>query len=141
MNTRPTEVGEWMKAVRPLKDMVVKDLAGLKLKWRGWWSSLQASGPADSPWESLRKPGKNGLVLVLICLVWWGNAANADSEWKRAVGDVVEALQGLQGTKKTDPAEKGRAPQQSLIGGRKRKRKDDDEGQGNNTTPPLRKLK
>ena len=33
IRTHLTEVGEWMKAAHPLKDMAVKDLAGLKLKW------------------------------------------------------------------------------------------------------------
>ena len=99
-----------MRASRPLRDMPVNDLPLLKTKWRAWWSKLcpeDAPVPADRSWESLRKPGKNGFLLVMVCLAWWGSAAGADNEWKEAIGEVVRALWWLGST---TPAVKGNLP-------------------------------
>ena len=99
-----------MRASRPLRDMPVNDLPLLKTKWRAWWSKLcpeDAPVPADRSWESLRKPGKNGFLLMMVCLAWWGSAAGADNEWKEAIGEVVRALRWLGST---TPAVKGNLP-------------------------------
>jgi len=43
--------------------------------------------------SSLKKPGPNGLVTVLIALKWWIEAAQvADSGWEAAVLDMTSCL-------------------------------------------------
>ena len=73
--------------------MPVDDLADLKMKWQMWWVKLL---PADAVGESLRKPGKKEVFLVIMSLTWWCNTAGADEEWRNVVCQVVEALQNLQ---------------------------------------------
>ena len=87
------QIGEWMRASCPWRDMPVNDLADLKMKWRAWWAKLW---PADATGEFLQKPGKNGVLLVIMSLAWWGNAVGDDMEWKVAVSQVVEVLRSLQ---------------------------------------------
>jgi len=103
-----------MKAAQPLKDIPVNDLPLLKTKWRAWWSKLCPEDPSQVPadrsdrsWESWRKPSKNGFLLVMMCLAWWGSAAGADNKWKEAIEEVVRALQWLGST---TPAVKGNLP-------------------------------
>lgn len=43
-------------------------------------------------WEDIRKPGKHGLILVILALRWWGVASSASDEWKKAVDDVSSAV-------------------------------------------------
>ena len=112
-DVRPVEVGEWMRASRPWKDMPVSDLVALKMKWRAWWAKLL---PADAAGESLRKPGRNGFLLLIVSLAWWGNAASADEEWRDVVRQVVEALRNLQ-------VAGGKLPAQDVVVKKSRKRK------------------
>ena len=113
---RPVQVGQWMRASRLWKDMPVDDLADLKMKWRMWWAKLL---PADAAGESLRKPGKNGVFLVIMSLAWWGNAAGADEEWRNVVCEVVEALRNLRVAGGKQPV--------GVIQSRKRKRQGDED--------------
>jgi hypothetical protein len=50
--------------------------------------------PAGASCKSLRKPGKNRFLLVMVTLAWWGSAC-ADNEWKRMVKEVVRELRNL----------------------------------------------
>jgi len=43
--------------------------------------------------SKLQKSGKNGFLLIMLVLVWWGVALNRDGEWSRAVADVKDILQ------------------------------------------------
>ncbi|KAJ7847176.1 hypothetical protein B0H13DRAFT_1447665, partial [Mycena leptocephala] len=76
--------------------------------WWVWWRSLQpqarctADGVLSRPeglraevWEDLAKThGRNGMLLVAGCLLWWGDAAAVSEEvllledWKKVVEDV-----------------------------------------------------
>ena len=113
--------------------MVVNDLAALKTNWRVWWSTLHQEGtlvPADAPYESLRKPGKNGFLLVMMTLAWWGNAC-ADSQWRRTVREVAEALQSLRPAAYTIlPPQSSTAGKKGKGGSQKRKRSEEDDGKG-----------
>lgn len=111
---RPLEVREWMRASRGWADrnVVLKDY---EMVWWNWWSALQPSSrfePSPSrsslqvnsasrsilpptylmDWESIRKPGKNGLILVIMSLRWWGVASTASGQWQKAVDDVSSAI-------------------------------------------------
>ncbi|KAF7971124.1 hypothetical protein HWV62_21996 [Athelia sp. TMB] len=100
---RPLEVREWMRVSKGWidRDIVTEDFGAI---WWKWWSALQPSsrfeeGRLDmmSPtylmeWKTIRKPGKNGLLLIIMSLRWWGVASTASGEWQKAVDDVSAAI-------------------------------------------------
>lgn len=73
-----------------------------------WWSSLQPDDRAFNPdvpnnirptsemgWTKLDKPGRNGFLLVMVQLTWWGNLLGNEAAWLRAVKDVTSVLRCL----------------------------------------------
>ncbi|KAJ7800687.1 hypothetical protein B0H14DRAFT_2160004, partial [Mycena olivaceomarginata] len=82
-------------------------------RWWKWWMRVQPEarseklGPVENVtregWgEVLQMAGKNGMLLFVGALVWWGEAAAKDGEaevllqdWKIAVGDVARVLTTL----------------------------------------------
>ncbi|KAI0039253.1 hypothetical protein FA95DRAFT_1479393, partial [Auriscalpium vulgare] len=55
-------------------------------QWRCWWQAMQPAWRVsggnqtwplpreehnDEQWTALRRGGKNGFVLVMLCLLWW----------------------------------------------------------------------
>jgi len=88
---RPPEIAVWMKNRRPWKDVEIKDTGIFSRQWWAWWLSLQpksricGSGADDNllptlemDWSQLQKPGKNGFLLMMLALVWWGQAVDRD---------------------------------------------------------------
>ena len=58
--------------------------AHLQLKWRGKTYPLAIRPPEDSDWSELQKGGQNGVFLLLLSFVWWGQAvesAEENSDW------------------------------------------------------------
>lgn len=43
-------------------------------------------------WGDLRKEGRNGLLLIMMALTWWGKASETDMEWLQAVNEVSAAV-------------------------------------------------
>jgi hypothetical protein len=112
----PTEIGVWMKNRRPWKDVGIANTAGFVQKWWGWWSSLQPDSRTANDmliinmnWEKLKKPGRNGFLLIILSLVWWGKASSRDEEWQMAVAEVSKVLCCMLGgfTSVPDPPEHG----------------------------------
>ncbi|KAJ7088020.1 hypothetical protein B0H15DRAFT_801079 [Mycena belliarum] len=89
--------------------------------WWAWWRVMQPPGRVEgkaltrpdhmerSEWSELAKThGRNGILLVVGCLLWWGEAAKATNEkgeleqWLLAVSDVKwalrETLKGVEDT-------------------------------------------
>ncbi|KAJ7170447.1 hypothetical protein C8R43DRAFT_944959 [Mycena crocata] len=85
--------------------------------WWSWWRSIQPgeriwdegelSCPPEADWTELRRlHGKNGFVLILAALLWWGDVVGKDDtqkkdplaflQWERAVMDVTWVLGELQ---------------------------------------------
>ncbi|KAJ7165444.1 hypothetical protein C8R43DRAFT_946136 [Mycena crocata] len=84
--------------------------------WRWWrgmqpaervWEDGELSCPPDADWTELRKlHGKNGFVVILAALLWWGDVVGKDDarskdpiqffQWERAVMDVTWVLDELQ---------------------------------------------
>ncbi|TFK77909.1 hypothetical protein K466DRAFT_439041, partial [Polyporus arcularius HHB13444] len=69
--------------------------------WWTWWTSLQPEWCAmdsnnwpvmcgEGPWDALVQPGQNGMLLVLVSLVWWHGILTDEScrEWDAAVREV-----------------------------------------------------
>ena len=107
---RPTEIGVWMKNRRPWKDMEIVDEVGFGQQWWDWWSSLQPGSRAlndvptvDMDWGKLNKAGKNGFLLIMMSLVWWGKASRGDGGWLKAVTEVSTVLRCMQGSASVTP--------------------------------------
>ncbi|KAJ7761478.1 hypothetical protein B0H14DRAFT_3510964 [Mycena olivaceomarginata] len=85
----PTELG--FDAVGPREDA-----SSFAHEWWGWWKLLQ---PKTRDWDELAKThGRNGMLMVMGCLLWWGDVAEEsddpllESDWKSCVRDVLWAL-------------------------------------------------
>jgi hypothetical protein len=80
--------------------------------WWGWWCGLQPverevlqngelSRPGTADWSTMAKMyGNNGLMQVMVALVWWGEVAQKRGEedieeWRVAVRDVTWVLDEL----------------------------------------------
>ncbi|KAJ7808076.1 hypothetical protein B0H14DRAFT_2251185, partial [Mycena olivaceomarginata] len=103
---RPEEVHQWLKnACSTTKKVIVKSHEKLVKDWWNWWSALAPAwrekdragrpkiveGSEKGEWGELIHPGANGMLMVLLPLVWWreGEPGNAASEiWLAAVRDV-----------------------------------------------------
>ncbi|KAJ7663694.1 hypothetical protein B0H14DRAFT_3539859 [Mycena olivaceomarginata] len=125
MRSRPGEYGDWMKEHRLMRDYPISDDFGNELFQ--WWKELgpptrwENVGDGDSQtkepgrvqgwtgdWAKLQKRGRNGPVLLILGLAWWGqaicNAAAADGPgageaaleanavWNLLVNDIQWAL-------------------------------------------------
>jgi hypothetical protein len=108
---RPAEVGQWIKyGQSTMRETEVKDHGKLATQWWEWWTSLAPEwherdekgrpkiGEETGEWGALAHPGANGVLTVLLPLVWWrqGEASElASEEWAVAVHDVAWVLQSL----------------------------------------------
>ncbi|KAK7029746.1 hypothetical protein R3P38DRAFT_3188605 [Favolaschia claudopus] len=72
--------------------------------WWAWWKAINPPwrlqgnelqrGVRD--WNSLRCPGQNGFLNVLMCLKWWQGAMSEPSDsWTRAMVDVEWVLKEM----------------------------------------------
>jgi hypothetical protein len=104
---KPSELSYWQKSHRPWKDQGLhggKTLAQFEIEWWSWWKSLQPSErepnnaeymqlpTVNMDWTTLHEPGRNGFLLVMVSLAWWGKLAGHSDEWCLAVLDVTVAL-------------------------------------------------
>ena len=92
------------------KEPLIADSEKYGQQWWSWWGSLQPEWRMRNhtgrpviggcgEWEVLKKPGKNGLRIVLLSLAWWGLRAKdrtledfssaALKEWSSAAKDVA----------------------------------------------------
>ncbi|KAJ7148594.1 hypothetical protein C8R46DRAFT_1231087 [Mycena filopes] len=116
---RPKEVGvfmgnarKWGTVVKLLSDPGPRATEGtFGARWWGWWDEAQpavrkkrngkfvaAAKVATKEWEDVAKmAGRNGLLLYVGALLWWGEAAVGAGEdleeWKEAARDVAEVLE------------------------------------------------
>ncbi|KAF8145018.1 hypothetical protein K438DRAFT_2028941 [Mycena galopus ATCC 62051] len=113
LRTRPEEYHDWMKEHRHLKDYTIGPHFGTELM--EWWQDLgpatrwenvgEAEGRQKEPsrivtdfwsvdWGKLQKRGRNGVILLILGLAWWGqsvcNAAAGDG-----IGAGEAALEAL----------------------------------------------
>lgn len=105
-------MSHWLRVLRAEigKEPTIADTAAYSQQWCGWWASIQPDwrerDSADrliaggtGPWDALKKPGKNGLRIVLLSLAWWGlevldteqphYTKEAHEDWNHAVKDVL----------------------------------------------------
>ncbi|KAK7007322.1 hypothetical protein R3P38DRAFT_3212305 [Favolaschia claudopus] len=121
-DSRPEEVPTWMNRARKWEKTVsltsvaspLTDKGSFAHRWHIWWAHGQPESRKEADgslgaiegvpieeWENFAKMmGKNGLLLYLGGLLWWGEAICEDGEesetfqreWKAAVGDAANAL-------------------------------------------------
>ncbi|KIP01351.1 hypothetical protein PHLGIDRAFT_44687, partial [Phlebiopsis gigantea 11061_1 CR5-6] len=103
--SRPPQIGHWTQVLRRdlVKQPQIPDVAEYGQQWWAWWRALQPSWRSSTanntlardgkgPWDSLVRPGKNGILMVLLALRWWHGALSANAEssqWTDAVADVT----------------------------------------------------
>ncbi|KAI9070334.1 hypothetical protein FKP32DRAFT_1558137, partial [Trametes sanguinea] len=107
---RPPQVANWMRINwRELeKPPHIPDMDQYRESWWLWWSGIQpawrtkdsAGHPeigGNGDWDCLEKPGKNGILIVLLSLVWWKQQSPAASvgDWEAAVRDVCWVIRSM----------------------------------------------
>ncbi|OJT12471.1 hypothetical protein TRAPUB_10979 [Trametes pubescens] len=107
---RPPEVQHWLRVNRRVlkKPPVIKNEDTYCSAWWRWWSAMQpewrvrdshgrpvAGGHGD--WEVLKKPGKNGFLIVLLTLVWWRECASVSTmaDCSAAISDVSWVISAI----------------------------------------------
>lgn len=104
---RPPCVAQWIQRARaPTYRAPIADFDVFALSFTNWWRVLQpewrrvtdrvlARGTGD--WESIRKPGTNGLLSVLAALFFWAAASGVTGRkaWLESVEDVTWVIQQL----------------------------------------------
>lgn len=103
---RPAEWRAWASAARSHeKPPSFDDPEDFGIAVNAWWTSMKAErlGTHDA-WAKIRKSGPNGLVSLLILLLWWGREAmkgpvafRGDSSplWHSTVADVCAVLEEM----------------------------------------------
>ncbi|KAJ7753864.1 hypothetical protein B0H16DRAFT_1316731, partial [Mycena metata] len=101
---RPTEVHTWVSRARNIEPEI-KNIDSFVKDFQGWWVEInpawrKAKVPMEKktggPWTSIDIPGPNGFLNVLMCLKWWREAMDDESEeWREAVEDVEWVLKAL----------------------------------------------
>ncbi|KAF9472819.1 hypothetical protein BDN70DRAFT_763239, partial [Pholiota conissans] len=83
---RPISIKDWIQRGRsPVWRPVIAKPANYGKEYMRWWTLLQPAwrlssrgsiifNEIDGDWESLRRPGVNGLLSVLASLFHWGSA-------------------------------------------------------------------
>lgn len=103
VNIRPPQIGQWLGMKRKWVDIPIPDVEAFAAVWSAWWAALQPTERVqpdgrllppsyDTDWACLRKPGANGIQLLIVTLRWWGKVSNASPVWRMAVADVAATL-------------------------------------------------
>ncbi|KAJ7655774.1 hypothetical protein DFH06DRAFT_992196 [Mycena polygramma] len=120
---RPSQVGEWIRDGRGLRDgrgkdrpQDIVDLGSFESEWWTWWTALQPSWrgawrgrrkagvaqtlPEGADWGKLSSSGQNGVLSVVATLYWWAcaekeKAVGPSAGWIEAVGDVTWVMRAM----------------------------------------------
>ncbi|KAJ7018020.1 hypothetical protein C8F04DRAFT_923389, partial [Mycena alexandri] len=103
---RPKAIHEWVKGGRSTTRKPTKfELSEHIATWKSWWDGMapswrvrDASGrllaEKEGAWGVLVKPGGNGMLTALLCLVWWlDREGKMTEEWATALKDVKWVLE------------------------------------------------
>ncbi|KAJ7357930.1 hypothetical protein DFH08DRAFT_622996, partial [Mycena albidolilacea] len=93
---RPAQVGAWVQRARA-GTPEIKDVDAFARQVRVWWQDINPAwrklslpmAKKTGPWTFMDVPGQNGFLNVLICLKWWRERIDEESEeWKDMLEDV-----------------------------------------------------
>lgn len=101
----PVEVHDWMKrgrkftAINPWTEEVFD---AFKTSFIGWYKSLQPNDRSlfstdkitCGDWSDMQRYGPNGIMLVLLCLFWWGSNS-VDTVWTQYIQDFTFCLNSM----------------------------------------------
>ncbi|KAJ7224535.1 hypothetical protein GGX14DRAFT_557398 [Mycena pura] len=103
----PEAVRWWIQCARKGTPPIA-NVAAFGVEWRNWWVSLNPKWRVgskgelrkeknpDDDWDVLRTPGVNRLLSVVICLKWWRQLLDGDTDdWTAAVSDVAWVITQL----------------------------------------------
>ncbi|KAF8195984.1 hypothetical protein K438DRAFT_1545524, partial [Mycena galopus ATCC 62051] len=100
---RPPQVKAWVQRARTgVPD--IKDVQRFAQEWTAWWQDINPAWrkitlpmpQTNGPWDFMDFPGPNGFLNVLMCLKWWRERLDKDSnEWIGAVDDVTWVLKSM----------------------------------------------
>ncbi|KAG2047696.1 hypothetical protein BDR06DRAFT_1013638 [Suillus hirtellus] len=101
---RPIEVHWWISRGCKGKP-TIPDLDAFISQWWSWWLMLQLEWRKflphtdDGNWDTLNKPGANGMLSIVAILKWWADGANGkghkESCWEDAADDMTWVLDRL----------------------------------------------
>ncbi|KAJ7036477.1 hypothetical protein C8F04DRAFT_953941 [Mycena alexandri] len=104
---RPQAIGDWVKGGRSTTRKPKIVLEDHIASWIAWWDGMapdwrirDAEGnllrEREGAWGRLVRPGGNGMLTALICLVWWLEGEGKTTErWLAAVRDANWVVEGL----------------------------------------------
>lgn len=104
---RPPCIADWIQRARaPTYRPAIPDLGDFARNFTAWWASLQPEWRRSTAaslsrkagdYESIRKPGVNGLLSAIAALFFWGSAreSNGPDGWLQAVDEVDWAIRQL----------------------------------------------
>ncbi|PPQ98301.1 hypothetical protein CVT26_013496 [Gymnopilus dilepis] len=109
--SRPEVISAWLHRKRSPNFQPSIDLRRYPKTYMDWWLSLQPGwrvtgrkisfNEVQGDWESLRKPGINGFVNIMVSLFFWGCAVKenrrSSKDWDVYVADCHNALTQLLG--------------------------------------------
>ncbi|KAF8134663.1 hypothetical protein K438DRAFT_1640780, partial [Mycena galopus ATCC 62051] len=99
----PPQVKAWVQRART-GTPDIKDVQRFTQEWAAWWVDINPvwrkttlpMAKKNGPWEYMDLPGPNGFLNVLMCLKWWRERLDKDSdEWTSAVDDVTWVLKRM----------------------------------------------
>ncbi|KAF9024543.1 hypothetical protein BDZ89DRAFT_918775, partial [Hymenopellis radicata] len=114
--SRPEVVAQFMQGARGWsKQWPIGPVNDFITKWRAWWLAHQPAARIEgnhlirleklSEWNGLdAKHGRNGFLMVMGTLLWWGEAVfvqprskptEEQAEWELAVEDVTWVLEHM----------------------------------------------
>ncbi|KAF8142757.1 hypothetical protein K438DRAFT_1634903 [Mycena galopus ATCC 62051] len=98
---RPKAVGMWVKNARkgiPNIGMAEQ----MEVQWWAWWRGINpgwwlSDGDmvqnGDGSFNTLKCPGQNEFLSIIVCLMWWHSSMDVPSAaWNRAIADVKWVL-------------------------------------------------
>lgn len=108
---RPEAVKFWISRARPWEESKWPPLPSSEQLAKEWWSWWDAINPpwrqraedrlvvgGNGSWDEMKKPGQNGLLGVIACLLWWKAVLPEEDEevdWYTAVRDVLWVVNQL----------------------------------------------
>ncbi|KAJ7806503.1 hypothetical protein B0H13DRAFT_1669770, partial [Mycena leptocephala] len=100
---RPKEVAYWVKCARKGSPNI-ENVGAFVADWKGWWKGINPEWriardgtlrrTEEGPWDTMKVPGANGFLSVLVCLKWWKDAGG-EGDWADSVADVTWVLERL----------------------------------------------
>ncbi|KAI0653759.1 hypothetical protein C8Q70DRAFT_888267, partial [Cubamyces menziesii] len=103
-DNRPAEVANWLRIDRRNLNKLpaIANEEQYAVQWQQWWRTLQPDWRSvdnedrleqigEGDWGHLDHPGKNGVLMALLSLMWWRDIATSKTltDWYHAAKDLA----------------------------------------------------